>query len=225
MKRPLFAFLLVGALGVAAAPSVFAQPPRGEGPPGGEGPEGPGRPFGPRGPGGPGGPGGPEGRMFRMPPSPLMTTLDVDGDGELSSKEIANATAALKTLDKDKNGKLTENELRPNFGRFGGPEPRGGGEAVITQLMAFDKNNDGKLSRSELPQRLQTLMDRADTNKDGVLDRAELVAISRQRGEAGGGPGFGRDRGPEGRGPEGRGSEGRGPEGGRREPPPEPPAA
>jgi len=197
MKRALPVLLLVGALGIVASLVAFAQPPRGEGPDGpgrpfGPGGEGPGRPFGPGGPGGPGGRG-----MMRMPPSPLMTALDTDGDGELSAKELENATASLKTLDKDKNGKLTENELRPNFERFGGPgmQGGGGGEAVITQLMAFDKDNDGKISKAELPQRLQTLMDRGDTNKDGFLDRAELVAISRQRGGAGGGPGFGREGG------------------------------
>ena len=212
MKRALIAFSLAGTLSVAASLAVVAQPPRGEGP------GGPDRPFGPGGPGGPGGR-----MMMRMPPSPLMTALDTDGDGELSEKEIANASASLKTLDTDRNGKLTEPELRPNFDRFGGPEMRGGtNEALITQLMAFDKNKDGKISKAELPQRLQTLMDRGDTNKDGVLDRAELVAISRQRAPAGGGP---EGRGPGGPGGRGPGPGGRGPEEGRGEPPPEPPPA
>ena len=112
-----------------------------------------------------------------------MLALDTDGDGELSAKEIENATASLKTLDKDKNGKLTENELRPNFDR--GEAPGMGGEAIITQLMAFDKNGDGKLSKAEVPQRLQGLLERADTNKDDVLDREELLklAISGMRGQ------------------------------------------
>ena len=46
------------------------------------------------------GPGGRGGRLA----SPLMQALDADGDGELSAKEIENATAALNTLDKDKKG-------------------------------------------------------------------------------------------------------------------------
>lgn len=119
-----------------------------------------------------------------------MIALDTDGDGELSAKEIENATAALKTLDKDKNGKLTENELRPNFDRAEGTGM--GGEAIITQLMAFDKNGDGKLSKAEIPQRLQGLLERADTNKDDVLDRDELVRLARQRSP---GPGLKKEGG------------------------------
>ena len=78
--------------------------------------------------GGRGGQGGPGGfmRMF-----PVMTALDSDGNGEISPEEIKGAVAALKTLDKNKDGKLTEDELRPNFGGRGGASgqrPSRGGE-------------------------------------------------------------------------------------------------
>ena len=78
--------------------------------------------------GGRGGQGGPGGfmRMF-----PVMTALDSDGNGEISPEEIKGAVAALKKLDKNKDGKLTEDELRPNFsGRGGasGQRPSRGGE-------------------------------------------------------------------------------------------------
>ena len=67
--------------------------------------------------GGRGGQGGPGGfmRMF-----PVMSALDSDGNGEISSEEIKGAVVALKKLDKNKDGKLTEDELRPNFGGRGG---------------------------------------------------------------------------------------------------------
>jgi len=79
--------------------------------------------------GGRGGQGGPGGfmRMF-----PVMTALDSDGNGEISPEEIKGAVAALKKLDKNKDGKLTEDELRPNFGDRGGASgqrPSRGGEA------------------------------------------------------------------------------------------------
>ncbi|MFO0909647.1 MAG: EF-hand domain-containing protein [Isosphaeraceae bacterium] len=148
------------------------------------------------------GPGGREGRM-RMPPFPVMQALDADGDGELSPREIENASAALRTLDKDKNGRLSAEELRPNFERFGGPGGPGGPgggfnpEALVNQMLAFDKNKDGKLAKEELPERLQGLLDRADTNKDGFIDRDELTTLARQR--AGGGPGRGPGGGFRGR--------------------------
>ena len=37
----------------------------------------------------------------------MIAALDTDGDGELSAKEIENATVALKKLDKNNDGKLT----------------------------------------------------------------------------------------------------------------------
>jgi len=60
---------------------------------------------------GPGGPGGMMGR--RPPPSPLMEALDVNHDGVIDADEIANAPTELKTLDKNGDGKLTQDELRP----------------------------------------------------------------------------------------------------------------
>lgn len=78
-------------------------------------------PPGPRGPGGPGGPGGRGQGGPRMGP-PLMMALDTNKDGKLDATEIANAAAALKTLDKNGDGELTPDEI-------GGPRrggPRGG---------------------------------------------------------------------------------------------------
>jgi hypothetical protein len=70
-----------------------------------------------RGPGGGGRP-----RMGRrMPIHPLMQALDVNKDGIIDEQEIANAPTALKTLDKNGDGKLTPDELRPAFPPGGGP--------------------------------------------------------------------------------------------------------
>ena len=41
-------------------------------------------------------------------------------------------------------------------------------------LMSFDKNGDGKLTRAEVPERMQGLFDRADADKDGALSADEL---------------------------------------------------
>jgi hypothetical protein len=47
------------------------------------------------------------------PPPPLLAALDTDRDGILSADEIAKATQALKSLDKNGDGQLTEAELHP----------------------------------------------------------------------------------------------------------------
>jgi hypothetical protein len=73
---------------------------------------------GPGGPGGPGRQGGP-GMGGHRPPPPIIAVLDANHDGVIDADEIANASKALKKLDKNGDGKLTQDELRP-------PRPEGG---------------------------------------------------------------------------------------------------
>jgi Ca2+-binding EF-hand superfamily protein len=52
---------------------------------------------------------------------PLMAALDPNNDGVIDEKEIEQASKALKTLDKNSDGKITMEELRP-------PRPEGSTE-------------------------------------------------------------------------------------------------
>jgi hypothetical protein len=70
----------------------------------------------------PPGPGGP-GR--HRPPPPIIAALDANHDGVIDEAEIANAPAALRTLDRNGDGKLTMDELLPPPPRGDGPPPRG----------------------------------------------------------------------------------------------------
>lgn len=122
--------LLVAALLVTlVASAAIAQPPRRErdGERDGDRPRPEGREDGPRrGPprDGERGPGpGPGGFMFRLP---ILAALDLDKNGELSAKEIEDAAKSLATLDKNEDGKITADELRPDFGDRGGPDGRFG---------------------------------------------------------------------------------------------------
>lgn len=82
------------------------------------------RPGGPGGPGGErGGPGGPGGQR---PVMPIIAALDLNKDGTIDADEIAKASASLKTLDKNGDGKLTTEEIHPQ--RPGGPRGQGGGQ-------------------------------------------------------------------------------------------------
>ena len=82
------------------------------GPQGGQqrgGPQGGGQDMGRQGGGQPG-PGSGQGGGSR---NPVILALDTNHDGELSSSEIADAAASLKTLDKNGDGNLSRDEMRP----------------------------------------------------------------------------------------------------------------
>ena len=44
---------------------------------------------------------------------PIVAALDTNKDGVIDAQEIANAPAALQSLDKNGDGKLTRDELHP----------------------------------------------------------------------------------------------------------------
>ena len=54
-----------------------------------------------------------DGQKPRMARLPIIDALDANHDGVIDETEIANASAALKKLDKNGDGKLTRDELRP----------------------------------------------------------------------------------------------------------------
>lgn len=168
-----------------------------------------------RGPGGRGG--------FGNFPNPLFEALDSNSDGVISAEELQNAAAALKKLDRDGDGKLTREEVRPQFGQFGGrpgENPPGGFgrggeggpptfnvESFVARLMERDANKDGKLNAEELGERSARLLETGDKNGDGSLDAEELKAVAESMaarfregggGRFGGRPGEGGSRGGEG---------------------------
>jgi EF hand len=136
---------------------------------------------------------------------------------------VVAACAAGRTVAQERPGARNP---RPSEARA--PE---GESSLVSRMMAFDANKDGKLSKDEVSDsRLLRLFDRADTNKDGEVTLDELTAIARtieaQKGgrrgggqggfgpgaARGGGAGAGDGAGRGGFGPGGPG--GRGPSGG-----------
>jgi hypothetical protein len=115
------------------------------------------------------------------------------------------------------------------FGKKGGKGDSGSSDpdaAVERMFKAFDKNNDGKLTRDEITdERLISLFERADTNKEGFVTKEKLKALfvkeaaeygSKGGGFFGGGKGGGPDdKGGFGGGPGGPGGPGGGGQGGR----------
>ena len=125
--------------------------------------------------------------------SPIQTALDADKDGVISAKEIENAVVALRSLDKNKDGKLDRDELRPPRPDFSGGRPGEGGRpgqggrptgagsrggSFAERLLAYDKNKDGKISKDESPEFLKQRFDQLDSNKDGSIDKKEIEALA-----------------------------------------------
>lgn len=133
---------------------------------------------------------------FRPPfgPGGLIRAVD---DLKLSERNRETALAALRTYEED-NRRLTElagaalllkmkaivsaeqfEKLSDAAERARARDGRGvTGDDVVSRLLSFDKKNEGKVRKEDLPERMQPLVDRGDANKDGALDREEIKKLA-----------------------------------------------
>jgi hypothetical protein len=106
----------------------------------------------------------------------IFAVIDADGDGTISKVELRKAIKALRTLDTDNDGNITLAEAS-----LGGGDAAPGGVAVndpqIAQLMANDRNGDGKLTANEVPNELMPMLQGADIR----ITTARLTARSSKR--------------------------------------------
>jgi hypothetical protein len=141
-------------------------------------------PRGGRPPGGRGGPG-------HRPP-PFVAALDANKDGVIDATELANASTVLAKLDKNGDGQITVDELRPPRPAEA-PEPAADGpKRPVPPLVAtLDADGDGSISAVELANASASLA-KLDKNNDGQLTPEEFMGGRGPRGGRGpGGPGRG----------------------------------
>jgi hypothetical protein len=87
-------------------------------------------------------------------------------------------------------------------------QQRGVPTAELTnRLLSYDNNQDGRIQKEELPERMLTLIEQGDANHDGALDRGEINALAARNSVDDDGPGRGGGRGGRGGGG-GRGGRG-----------------
>lgn len=165
---------IIAGLSLGAAAVLSAQPTTAP-----DATSGPRRGHGP-GHGGPGGPG--------RGGHPIVRALDTDKNRELSGEEIANAPATLRTLDRNNDGSVSFDDLRParpadaperparkqrpdsDAGTERGP---GRGRPVDPVMLALDANGDRALSATEITN-AATSLKALDANSDGKLTPDEL---------------------------------------------------
>ena len=113
--------------------------------------------------------------------------MDKDGDGKISKDEAPEPMKNFfDRMDANGDGFLERSELEAMRNRRGGGGPGGPGGGP-PNLMQYDKDGDGKVTKEEAPEFMQSFFDRMDANGDGAIDRQEIESMRSRMG--GGGPG------------------------------------
>ena len=141
---------------------------------------GPGR--GPRGrPGQAGGPRGAGGGFGSQQFVERLLSRDTDGDDRLTPEELPEQMRRnFDRMDSDGDGHVGPREIQAMMQRDVGRNrpPRG-----LGGLARWDSDGDGQLSLEEVPPQIERRFGQLDTNRDGLLDQAEL-SVMRGRGRA-----------------------------------------
>jgi outer membrane protein assembly factor BamB len=105
----------------------------------------------------------------------LLSTLDTDHNKVISAQEIAAAPTVLLNLDKNQDGKLSEDELTPASSSSGG-QSRRRGPGLMRMMKAhstLDANEDGVLDAAEI-KNAAVALGKLDANRDGKLTEDEV---------------------------------------------------
>ncbi len=118
-------------------------------------------------------------RPSLMQTDPVLSTLDADHNKEISADEIKSAPTALLKLDKNHDGKLSEDEVTPETGERDGQgerQRRRRGPGIMRMMKvhsALDADGNGVIDEAEIKNAVAALQ-KLDVNHDGKLTEEEV---------------------------------------------------
>ncbi|MEG3145880.1 EF-hand domain-containing protein [Sphingomonas sp. RT2P30] len=135
----------------------------------------------------------------RAPAARGMARADSDGDGRISKAEfIARADTRFAKLDKNGDGQLSPDEMPqrpamappappPGADAPPPPPPPGAGGPMREKMRSrmidrLDTNHDGMISRDEYRAQAAERFDHMDSNHDGFVDASERAAMRDRMG-------------------------------------------
>jgi len=111
----------------------------------------------------------------------ILQLFDADDDQTITFNEIDQSAQRIRIMDANDDKQVSAAELVAASGVAGTVRSSA---ALASQLMEFDQDKDGKISPDEVPHRLRLVVQAADQDKDGLMDKAELDAMAVQMAAA-----------------------------------------
>lgn len=123
-------------------------------------------------PGQPTQPGQPPATIIVEPVAMMIAAFDADGDARVTRAEFdAGVTRSYDSADLNKTGSI-------GFIRFSEwSEQWLGSRNTLPEPFEVDRDNDNRITLTELLDRFNLFFARFDANKDGVLARSELLTV------------------------------------------------
>lgn len=123
----------------------------------------------------PAGPGQPPVTVIAEPVAMMIAAFDRDGDARVTRAEFdAGLRHSFDSIDTQKKGWLGYIDYSDWSERWMGDRN------TLPSPFETDRDGDNRITYDEIAQRFDLLFQRFDTNKDGVLERRELVTIRPQ---------------------------------------------